>query len=92
MCDYSETIILKFTDFFDGGTAAPAPMEVEDVDVSSTVPETLPEGFFDDPKADAKVINIMSKKIYLLITALPRLCGSVITLSTAARGSLLLTA
>jgi len=46
-----------FSDFFDNGVAESKQKttDSEQVARASTIAEALPEGFFDDPKMDAKV-------------------------------------
>jgi len=43
-------------DFFDSPAAAAAESELESSSSTQVIAEQLPEGFFDDPKLDAKVL------------------------------------
>ena len=48
-----------FSDFFDSPSSAP--VDEENIKSDEKPSEQLPEGFFDDPKADAKVGCSLSK-------------------------------
>jgi len=49
-----ETRVNLFVDFFESGSA-PTSATLSADEAPTAVKESLPEGFFDDPKADAKV-------------------------------------
>lgn len=58
--NYKYIVFTVFLDFFDAGVMSSASTSKvsEEEQKPSKISEALPEGFFDDPKMDAKVFQI----------------------------------